>query len=300
MGMFLAPEGYLLGHLYPFICRKCPEDGIYKVPLEKKEIPTLFFRYPGYEQYGYPFLQDGKFFCVGYHSDDWENYDVAKRSALFMAEDARRVQPGSAEILVETIGTMESPVLSDDLRYVYYRKYENQYLYKFDRETKTESKVSDDDLERGANILLLEDQSVIYGREGNSSMKYYGYDIVQVKKDGERKVLIENASKPIWYEKEKVFLYSNGKKNYFYDLQREESVEIEGSTENWLRMPQFSPDKQYLVGVGPTRHLAYFIGERLRRYYITTLNGQERLEFTWLPYYLSEEAAWWCRKDEIE
>lgn len=137
-------------------------------------------------------------------------------------------------------------------------------------------------------------------REGNRSMKYYGHDIIRISKDGKRNVLIANARRPIWYDEGKTFLYSYDTKNYFYDLQRGESVEIEGSTENQLRMPQLSPDKRYLVGMDSTRHFAYFIGGRLKSHYITTLNGQERLEVTWLPYYVLEEAAWWCEKDEIE
>lgn len=245
-GAFLSPKGNLLCSYHQAYSPKY-SDGVYIVPFDKAKPVQLFFEMEGSWAYGYPFIQDEKFFCRLLRNN--KNAEEGVDSTLIMVDDYKNniSDKNEIQILMEVQGFVESPVVTKDLSTIYYRKKDK--LFKFDRKTGKESKVNEDKIETFSKFLLVGDQNVIYTKVDSQQKGWlYGkkYSIVELYPNGETKVLIENGKFPAWYEKDKSIIYSNDQYiTYIYNLMTGEREEIGPNT--WVGSPIVSPDQEYLL-----------------------------------------------------
>lgn len=268
-------------------------SGIYIVPLDPQNRAMQFYS-QFYEYYAFPFMQDNKFFCVGYKGEQRE-------SAMLMVEGGL---PSKKEttVLMKTNGTMIFPVITADLNTVYYvRKiFEDKRGYKYnlckyDRYAQKEDVLVDDRIDANSKILLCADGSIIYTEmvpcaPESSGLSDIKYSIVQLLLDGEKKILVEDASSQVWLLENKRILFcgKNKKTTFFteiyqYDLESKEITFV--CNQHWRYSPTISPDKKHLIFANAAEYGGL-------RFYLTSIDGKGAKEIPQLRNFNSQP-FWW-------
>lgn len=245
-GTFISPKGNLLCS-YHQVYSPNYADGVYIVPFDKAKSVQLFFKLEGSWAYGYPYIQDGKFFCRLLRNN--KNLEEGVDSTLVMVDDYKNniANKDAVQILMAVPGFVQSPIITKDLKNIYYKKEDK--LYAFNQETGKERQISEDKIEADSNLLLARDQNVIYTKysirkEGDRYITEHS--IIELYPNGETKVLIENGRYPAWYEKDKSIIYSSDKRvTYIYHLATGEQEDL--GPDDWLGSPIVSPDRKYML-----------------------------------------------------
>lgn len=285
MGVFLHPEGgILMGE----------QSGIYLYPFDDKKPAQLYFSNPDYAFYNDPFIQDGKFFCMS-HFDKKRN---ERMNTLFMVNNGdTSVQNG--EILMQVPGEIHAPIISMDLKIVYFIR--GDRLCKYDRISGLETKVNNDTLAPYAKILLVDDQTIIYATENREEddqgeVKVTN-NIILYRMDGSKEILIRDAGAPTWLkEKESIFYSTITRECYVYNILSKENTKV--SDVRFAINPVFSPDKKYYITWNSPRFR--IVGHGLESCYVTSLNGKMEKEIDRVP--MKQDGAakvWWIASDEV-
>lgn len=286
MGVFLQPTGGIL---------MGGESGIYLYPFHDEKQVQVFFSNPNYEFYGDPFIQDGKFFCTS----SFDKKRDERINTLFMVNSGDP-SAQSGEILMQVPGEIHYPVISKDLKTVYFLR--GRQLCKYDRVLGLETKVNHDSLDPYSKILLVDAQTIIYATENREETEQgevtWERNIVLYRMDGHREILIRDAEAPAWLEEgESIFYSTTARDCYVYNILTKENTKV--SDIRYTLTPVFSPDKKHYIAWSNPRFR--IVGHGVQSCYVVSLNGKEEKEIKRIPMKMDGVAdVWWVASDEVD
>lgn len=279
-GEFLHVQGQILIPLKQTEGPVSVSDGVYIITLDGTKKRELFFQDKGWGGYAFPWVQDHRFFCVGYryHEDRSLQSHISR---FYMVEQMRRTE-NAATVLMETPGMIFNPAITKDMRLVYYRR-EDEKLYCFDRKTGKESQIDGDKLVKDSSILVADDGAVIYCVEAD-------YALVKRMPDGKKEILLQGAWRPLWYEQGKSILYVLIRKDLsserrLYRLADKSSVKISDYT---YTARALSPDKQCLA------YTASGYWDPADTVCVVSMDGREERTFGSFPWESTRDAGSLC------